>query len=96
MTNACLSKGKFQTSQWISFIFELHLVTGNHSTPEYTKNLSKCLKFSLAYQKMGYPADFRGFVEDLPEHLGLDRIMELRDISAKSYIFTTLGSIDSS
>ena len=31
-------------------------------------NLSKCLKFALAYQKMGYPADFRGFVEDLPEH----------------------------
>ena len=45
-----------------------HLAAGNHSTPEYTKNLSKCLKFSLAYQKMGYPADFRGFVEDLPEH----------------------------
>ena len=45
---------------------------------------------------MGYPSDFSGFVEDLPEHWGLYGIMELKDISAKSYIFTTSGSIDSS
>ena len=36
-----------------------------------------------------YPADFSGFVGDLPEHSGSHGIMESRDISAKSYTFTT-------
>ena len=39
---------------------------------------------------MGYPTDFICFVEDLSEHWGLHGIMELRDISAKRYIFTIL------
>ena len=63
---------------------------------EYTKNLSKCLKFSQAYQKMGYPADFSGFAQDLPEHWELHGIIEWRDISVESDIFTTWGPIDSS
>ena len=69
---AYLSKGKISDIYWIFLILEFQKsIIYSHVIillSEYTKKSFKMSEICLAFYKMEIPADFSGFVEDLPEH----------------------------